>query len=1193
MAKIAPKGKKVLGTKKKDKITWVSTKPWKKNLTVKAGSGNDVINFKKSKYKNTIYGEAGADKIYGGKGADKIYGGKGNDTIQAGKGSNTLYFSKGDGTDTVLKGGGTDTLVFKTEKSLAGLKVAYSGNNAIITYNGGKVVLKDYKLGGHSAKYVKVGSAKKTIADLLKPPLPIVDGYYVINGTSGNDSITAKDGYDCKISGGAGNDTITGGAGNDQIYGGAGNDEINAGVGNNTIYIGKNEGTDIIQDGGGTDTLVFSGATGLRDLSFVYDGYDLTISVANANAVLINQMIFGSSVKYIKVGNEIIELPTGVTISSDSRLQINTSTRNEFVFGTYEGDDIQYIYTGSGNDTIFTTQNSSSTISAGVGDDLIIGSDGNGQYAYWLDAGNDTIYVGKSGAIDINPSLGNDVIYTAPTSENTGETNYLFDYIFGHDTIYWRGNTENRMAFDETEYEDIRLLKNPNNDDLIIACSTQNSVTLKDYFKAGNEGMATSFKLKGVDEVPFKEVGAVLAEKGLTDYARGTDGNDIINMEQDGYWVDGLTGDDAINAYKLFDTAYGGISNTISGGEGNDVITAGVGNDIVDGGEGNDTIAGIRGANTLMGGTGNDEINGGTGADTIYGGDGNDSITTGSGDVADYVDASAGNDTIQAYQGGSNTLLGGEGDDSIFGCNGSETIEGGDGNDSIDGAGGNDSINGGWGNDTIYGNGTIKGGRGNDKLCGGNGDDFLYAEYGDNTLRGGIGDNKFYSGEGSDTFEFANYSGRNTIYGATSSDKIVFSENYYKHEINKDGNDLIINYWDNERYPLNYTKIRIDGYFSADDKIDTITYKDDEDVVHTIKINEQIITGSGTINGTMSDDIIVANSGDDFIYAGRGNDEIHAGSGNNTMVFYNRYYFDGSNKYDNANDGNDIVYTNGGGVDTLDFGQSIAVKYEKSDNDLIIKYNFDPASNWEAKSTVTLKDFYDSTVNNSTQYIKLLGQDAIELKPDELTQDAITTHNGSILCSSNSSDMTFNDNNNYYTAFGGNNSTYIDVYTNSGTYYFDGIKGEYDVYSMNSLDPKVIIYDSDNIGIVNIYTGSFTNNNNIFCDMQVTVEDHVVTACDYNSLNIYRTGQFDQGVRVMASPNLAGVTDGTPAQSISRVVDGNNSKMLTDISGLAQATASWIATNKETGVYSTADLVSAGGDDASAILAIANTYWHT
>ncbi len=109
MAKIAPKGKKVNGTKKKDKITWVSSKLWKKNLTVKAGAGNDVINFKKSKYKNTIYGEAGNDKIYGGKGADKIYGGKGNDYIDGGAGNDKIYGNYGKNT---LKGGAGNDYIY-------------------------------------------------------------------------------------------------------------------------------------------------------------------------------------------------------------------------------------------------------------------------------------------------------------------------------------------------------------------------------------------------------------------------------------------------------------------------------------------------------------------------------------------------------------------------------------------------------------------------------------------------------------------------------------------------------------------------------------------------------------------------------------------------------------------------------------------------------------------------------------------------------------------------------------------------------------------------------------------------------------------------------------------------------------------------------------------------------------------------
>ena len=81
---IAPKGKKVTGTKKADKITWSSTKPWKTNLTVSAGAGNDVINFKKSNYNNTIKGENGNDKIYGNAGNDSVYGEAGNDSLYGG-----------------------------------------------------------------------------------------------------------------------------------------------------------------------------------------------------------------------------------------------------------------------------------------------------------------------------------------------------------------------------------------------------------------------------------------------------------------------------------------------------------------------------------------------------------------------------------------------------------------------------------------------------------------------------------------------------------------------------------------------------------------------------------------------------------------------------------------------------------------------------------------------------------------------------------------------------------------------------------------------------------------------------------------------------------------------------------------------------------------------------------------------------
>ena len=78
--KFTPKKGKITGTKKTDKITWANLKAWRRALTVNAGAGNDVINFKKSKYKNNkLNGGSGNDKIYGGTNIDIIHGNAGND----------------------------------------------------------------------------------------------------------------------------------------------------------------------------------------------------------------------------------------------------------------------------------------------------------------------------------------------------------------------------------------------------------------------------------------------------------------------------------------------------------------------------------------------------------------------------------------------------------------------------------------------------------------------------------------------------------------------------------------------------------------------------------------------------------------------------------------------------------------------------------------------------------------------------------------------------------------------------------------------------------------------------------------------------------------------------------------------------------------------------------------------------------
>ena len=162
------------------------------NDYIDGGDGNDQLYGDAGT--NTIKGGAGNDSIYGGTGIDRIYAGTGNDYINGGKGANTLYFGKNEGSNTVVNGGGSDTIFFNAETRLGNVQASYSGNNLILKSTGTTVTIKDYKKGGHSAKYIQVGGTKKSMAEFLKSAIPDpiapTDPYVIANitkGTDGND----------------------------------------------------------------------------------------------------------------------------------------------------------------------------------------------------------------------------------------------------------------------------------------------------------------------------------------------------------------------------------------------------------------------------------------------------------------------------------------------------------------------------------------------------------------------------------------------------------------------------------------------------------------------------------------------------------------------------------------------------------------------------------------------------------------------------------------------------------------------------------------------------------------------------------------------------------------------------------------------------------------------------------------------
>jgi hypothetical protein len=280
MAKIKIKGKKVTGTKGKDKITWKNTDEWKKNLTVNALAGNDVINFKKSKYKNKLNGDAGNDTIYGGKGndtikggagndklygyngndkiyansgknllnggngadslyggtgSDKLYGGKGNDMLQSGsKAATTFFFSKGDGADTIKNSKKSDVIQID---SVVSVKVAKNKSNKLeITYGTDKIVVDNYNFAGTAANNI--------------------DKILVKNSKGGYDTISIYD----KLNGGGG-----GGGDTRNYISTPANETFNLTTGNNKITFPASDddfGMDKVTtqntaNNGYTDTLYF------------------------------------------------------------------------------------------------------------------------------------------------------------------------------------------------------------------------------------------------------------------------------------------------------------------------------------------------------------------------------------------------------------------------------------------------------------------------------------------------------------------------------------------------------------------------------------------------------------------------------------------------------------------------------------------------------------------------------------------------------------------------------------------------------------------------------------------------------------------------------------------------------------------------------------------------------------------------
>ncbi|MGV3553084.1 calcium-binding protein [Rhizobium sp.] len=117
----------------------------KGNDKLVGGAGDDYLS-----------GGKGNDILKGGTGDDYLIGGKGNDILQGGSGADTFYFAKGHGRDRILDfDPGTDTIAFQSKlfSSTADIldRARQVGDDVVINYSGGRVLLEDVDLNNLSA----------------------------------------------------------------------------------------------------------------------------------------------------------------------------------------------------------------------------------------------------------------------------------------------------------------------------------------------------------------------------------------------------------------------------------------------------------------------------------------------------------------------------------------------------------------------------------------------------------------------------------------------------------------------------------------------------------------------------------------------------------------------------------------------------------------------------------------------------------------------------------------------------------------------------------------------------------------------------------------------------------------------------------------------------------------------------------
>ncbi|MFT5327612.1 MAG: Ca2+-binding RTX toxin-like protein [Planctomycetaceae bacterium] len=239
-----------------------------------------------------------------------------------------------------------------------------------------------------------------------------------VNGTDGNDLITAANDFPAiQVSGGPGNDTLigtmnddtlAGSAGDDVVNGRGGNDVLSGGVGIDVLLGGS--GRDRLNGGDGADRLLGQGGNGDTltggdgdDMINGGAGRDWLIDTVRISGVLNdNELTIDAEVDSVS-GIEMVELKQ-LDVSSPGRdALLDASGFSGHV--TLRGGDGDDTLIGGSNDDSLDGGKGDDTLSAGAGNDSLDGGDGHDSLRG--EGGNDWLG-GGDGDDTLNGGSGND-----------------------------------------------------------------------------------------------------------------------------------------------------------------------------------------------------------------------------------------------------------------------------------------------------------------------------------------------------------------------------------------------------------------------------------------------------------------------------------------------------------------------------------------------------------------------------------------------------------------------------------------------------------------------------------------------------------------------------------------------------------------------------------------------------------------